>query len=214
MSTVQQQGAVVGHASYRDPMREVVSSLRDGDLVEQAQAGNQVAFETLVERYRAPLYQFIARYFGDYDQRCDVLQLVLIQLYLSLPNLQTDKSLQAWLFRVARNRCLDELRHKYVPNFSQLAAEESQEEAFFLEGALVLAPSVEDQVEQHEVQQLLCQAITDLPPKYRAIVWLRYTTMLNFGEIGRILHIPESTAKTYFQRAKLRLRQSLGQGLA
>jgi len=195
-------------------MREVVSSLRDGDLVEQAQAGNQVAFETLVERYRAPLYQFIARYFGDYDQRCDVLQLVLIQLYLSLPNLQTDKSLQAWLFRVARNRCLDELRHKYVPNFSQLAAEESQEEAFFLEGALVLAPSVEDQVEQHEVQQLLCQAITDLPPKYRAIVWLRYTTMLNFGEIGRILHIPESTAKTYFQRAKLRLRQSLGQGLA
>lgn len=165
----------------------------------------------LVERYRTPLYQFIARYFGDYDHRCDVLQQVLIQLYLSLPHLRNDGVLQAWLFRVARNRCLDELRRRHVPNFSEVMAEWNEEEAFLSEGALVLAPSVEDQAELHEVQQILCQAITNLPPKYRPIVWLRYTTLLNFGEIGRILNIPEATAKTYFQRAKLRLRQSLGQ---
>ena len=73
----------------------------------------------------------------------------------------------------------------------------------------MLAPSVEEQVEQHELEQLLCQVISELPPKYRPIVWLRYRTLLNFGEIGRILHIPEATAKTCFQRAKLRMRQSL-----
>jgi RNA polymerase sigma factor (sigma-70 family) len=184
---------------------------RDGELIVRAQAGDQGAFETLVERYRAPLYHFISRYFEDYDQRCDVLQQVLIKFYISLPNLRTDGALQAWLFRVARNRCLDELRRRHVPNFSELAVEGNEDEALLREGALVLAPSVEDQVEQHEVQQLLCQVITELPPKYRPIVWLRYTTLLNFGEIGRILHIPEATAKTYFQRAKLRMRQSLAQ---
>jgi RNA polymerase sigma factor (sigma-70 family) len=92
--------------------------------------------------------------------------------------------------------------------------EQSVEEYLLEEGFPLLAPSVEDQVEYHEVQQVIYQAIADLPPKYRPIVWLRYTTLLNFGEIGRILHIPEATAKTYFQRAKLRLRQTLREGLA
>jgi RNA polymerase sigma-70 factor (ECF subfamily) len=193
------------------PGRKVSTSMSDGDLVAQARAGNQEAFEILVERYRGPLYQFISRYFGDYDQRCDVLQQVLIQLYISLPNLQTNRSLQAWMFRVARNRCLDELRHKHIPNFSEMSWEGSEDEAIFSSAPLMLAPSVEEQAEQHELQRLLQQVITNLPPKYRPIVWLRYTTLLNFGEIGRILHIPEATAKTYFQRAKARMRQSLGE---
>ena len=211
MSEFEQPGDSMVHALYLDPERRVASSVRDGDLVAQARAGDQEAFEILVERYRVPLYRFISRYFGDYDQRCDVLQQVLIQLYLSLPNLQTHRSLQAWMFRVARNRCLDELRHKHVPNFSEMAWEGNEDEVLFSAGASVLAPSVEEQVEQHELQRLLHQVITNLPPKYRPIVWLRYTTLLNFGEIGCILHIPEATAKTYFQRAKVRMRQSLGE---
>ncbi len=211
MSVFKNQGDSIEHALYFDPERRVAPSMSDGDLVEQARAGNQEAFEILVERYQMPLYQFISRYFGDYDQRCDVLQQVLIQLYISLPNLQTNRSLQAWMFRVARNRCLDELRHKHVPNFSEMAWEGNEDDTLFAAGALMLAPSVEEQAEQRELQQLLCQIITDLPPKYRLIVWLRYTTLLNFGEIGRILHIPEATAKTYFQRAKARMRQSLGE---
>ena len=211
MAVTQQRGDVMEHTSYFDFRCKVTRSASDGDLIEQAKAGNQEAFEMLVERYRTPLYQFISRYFGDYDQRCDVLQQVLIQLYISLPELQTHRSLQAWMFRVARNRCLDELRRRHVPNFTEMAWEGSDDEALFSLGALVLAPSVEEQAEQHDLEQLLRQVITDLPPKYRPIVWLRYTTLLNFGEIGRILHIPEATAKTYFQRAKLRMRQSLGQ---
>ena len=211
MPVFEQQGDTVKRQSYFDPERRLAPSSNDGDLVARARAGNQAAFEMLVERYRVPLYQFISRFFGDYDQRCDVLQQVLIQLYISLPNLQTNRSLQAWMFRVARNRCLDELRHKHVPNFSEMAWEGNEDEVLFAAGALMLAPSVEEQAEQYELQQLLAQVIADLPPKYRPIVWLRYTTLLNFGEIGRILHIPEATAKTYFQRAKVRMRQSLSE---
>lgn len=211
MSVFEQQGNATKRQSYFEPEHRLAPPASDGDLVERARTGNQEAFEMLVERYRTLLYQFISRYFGDYDQCCDVLQQVLIQLYISLPNLQTNRSLQAWMFRVARNRCLDELRRKHVPNFSEMAWEGNEDEALFAAGALMLAPSVEEQVEQYELQQLLAQVITDLPPKYRPIVWLRYTTLLNFGEIGRILHIPEATAKTYFQRAKARMRQSLSE---
>ena len=169
MQTYQRQDERDGY--FSDPGSGRGGSLeRDRELIARAQAGGPRAFETLVERYRAPLYHFISRYFEDYDQRCDVLQQVMIQFYISLPELRADGALQAWLFRVARNRCLDELRRRHVPSFSELAVEGSEDEVLLKEGALVLAPSVEDQVEQHEVQQFLRQAITDLPPKYRPIV--------------------------------------------
>jgi DNA-directed RNA polymerase specialized sigma24 family protein len=59
------------------------------------------------------------------------------------------------------------------------------------------------------LEKVRYQAISDLAQKYRPIVWLLYTTLLNFREIGCILHIPESMAKLYFYRAKVRLRESL-----
>lgn len=211
MSAKQQQDSITDFISHRNSFSEMVSSLKDGELVEQALAGNKMAFEMLVERYHIPLRRYIARYFRDYDQSSDVLQRVLIQLYLSLPDLRIDGTVQAWLFRVARNSCVDEIRRRHVPNFSELAIEKNEDEALLKKGVDVACPSIEDQVEQYEVQRLIYQAISDLPQKYRAIVWLRYTTLLTFGEIGHILNIPEATARTYFQRAKLRLRQSLSQ---
>jgi RNA polymerase sigma factor (sigma-70 family) len=53
------------------------------------------------------------------------------------------------------------------------------------------------------------EAIQALPERYRGVVALRYVTDLTFAEIGQALGIPENTAKTFFQRAKLLLREAL-----
>jgi len=60
------------------------------------------------------------------------------------------------------------------------------------------------------VQDTLLKAIRALPPKFRAVVLLRYASQLSYAEIGRVLHMPEATAKTYFQRAKPLLKVGLG----
>src|SRR5204862_6042813 len=86
--------------------------ISDGVLAQQTLAGDPYAFEDLVKRYSTPLFNFIYRFLGDYDQACDILQHVFIQLHGSLTTLRTDKPLKAWLFQVARNRCLDELRRQ------------------------------------------------------------------------------------------------------
>src|SRR5215469_2355148 len=106
------------HMQERTPTPTLHSS--DGLLVQQALAGDQHAFETLVQRYSTPLFNFICRFLGEYDQACDILQQVFLQLYISLPNLRTGDPLKAWLFQVARNRCLDELRRKRAIHFSEL----------------------------------------------------------------------------------------------
>ena len=70
-------------------------------------------------------------------------------------------------------------------------------------------PLPEEVVEQREIRQCIWQAIGTLPLKQRRIVWMRYADQLTFAEIGRLLHIPESSAKTSFWRARLVLRQEL-----
>ena len=180
----------------------------DGFLAQQTLAGDQQAFELLMKRYSTPLFTFICHFLGDYDQASDTLQQVFLQLYISLPKLRTGAPLKAWLFQVARNRCLDELRRKRAIHFSELEANSEDEESP-LAGLQDNGPLPEDLAERRDLQRLLRQAIQELPPKFRSVVLLRYTAQLSFSEIGQALDMPEATAKTYFQRAKPLLRSSL-----
>jgi RNA polymerase sigma-70 factor, ECF subfamily len=93
----------------------------DGSLVQQALTGNERAFERLVERYRIPLTRLVYRIVHDYHLTQDILQTVYLQLYLSLGILRQSSSIRAWLYEVARNRSLDELRRKHTLYFSQLS---------------------------------------------------------------------------------------------
>lgn len=181
----------------------------DALLAQRILAGDEDAFAALVHRYSAPLFNFIAHFLNDDDEACDVLQHVFTQCYLSLPHLHTAEPLKPWLFRVARNRCLDELRRKRGIPFSELQPAMEEEELSPLEAIPDPRPLPEELADQHDLQETLRQAIDALPAKYRSIVLLRYAGQLTFVEIAGILKIPEATAKTYFQRAKPLLRASL-----
>ncbi len=181
----------------------------DGVLAQQSLDGNQYAFETLVEQYRPLLFNSIYQILGDYDQSCDILQQVFLQLYLSLPTLKQDKSFRGWLLKVARNRCLDELRRKHAMPFSTLEAMEEEDEVSLLLSVSDPNPLPEEVAEQQDLKSAVLRAIDDLPPRYRRVVLLRYAGQQSFAEIGQALSIPAATAKTHFQRAKVLLRAAL-----
>jgi len=183
--------------------------ISDSALAQQSLVGDQRAFELLVQRYSTPLFNFIYHFLGEYDQACDILQQVFLQLYISLPTLRIGEPLKAWLFQVARNRCLDELRRKRAIHFSELEAASDEDDLSPLVALPDNSPLPEELAERRDLQQTLHKAIMSLPPKFRAVVSLRYANQLSFSEIGRALNMPEATAKTYFQRAKPLLRTFL-----
>ncbi len=180
--------------------------LSDGHLVQHTFSGNERAFEVLVGRYYPSLFQYITSCLGDYDLSCDVLQQVLVQLYLSLPSLHQEYSLKSWLWQVTRHKVIDATRRKQCISLSVL---EHIEE----ENALLLIPDPallpEEQLEHRELQHLVKEAIAILPQRYQQVVTLRYMTQLSFSAIGRLIGIPEATAKTHFQRARPLLRAAL-----
>ena len=185
----------------------------DGALIQLSLAGDHEAFEHLVERYSALLVGYISHWCADEYLVLDILQHVLLQLYVSLPTLGTDQSLKAWLMRVAHNRCIDERRRKRPILFSRLELASSEEDLPPFATLPDPDPLPEELAEQHEVQQHIQRAIRALPVKRRAIVWMRYADQLSFAEIGRRLNIPQATAKTYFARAKPLLRQLLAKDM-
>jgi len=184
----------------------------DGVLVGQALAGDQLAFELLVSRYHRPLVSCIRGFLKDNEQVSDVLQHVFLQLYVSLPVLLRNVSLKAWLFQVARNRCLDELRKRQrrseIP-FSTLEWKYREEELSPIEAIPDPEPLPEEVAERSDLQCSLSQALFSLPPKCRSIVGLHCFRQLSFAEIARVLNIPRNTVKTYYYRSLPRLRSAL-----
>lgn len=193
----------------------ISQSSTDADLVDQAAAGHERAFELLVERYEAQVWQFVYHHLARTDDVQDIVQFVFLQLFLFLPRLEghlfstrSQQPLKSWLFQVARNRCHDERRKKHQLLFSDLDTA-SEEETSPFEYLTDTAPLPEETAEQQDQQRLLLDAIQTLPSHFRSIVSLRYHEDLTFREIGQRLHIPENTAKTYFQRARPLLRTAL-----
>src|SRR6266516_5164597 len=184
----------------------------DGLLVGKALAGDQYAFEVLVNRYQHQLVNHIQGFLKDHDQSYDILQQVYLQIYLSLPILFRNVSLKGWLFQVASNRCLDELRKRHrrpEVSFSSLEREDGEEGLSPLEVIPDPEPLPEEMTESSELQGSLHAAIVSLPPKFRSIVFLHCFRQLTFSEIGHTLNMQETTVKTYFYRALPRLRRAL-----
>ncbi len=190
------------------------SDLTDDELVQHAQSGDQGAFEMLVERYSALLLLLISRLVRDEHLAHDVLQHVFLQLYRSLPTLVPGGTLKAWLSQVARHRSIDELRRRRHLLFSEIEPFPDGSEYSFLATLPDSDRQPEEQAELHELRQRLLEAIEALPVRYRAVVLLRYDTQLSYREIGRALRIPETTAKSYFYRARKQLHTLLGSEFA
>jgi RNA polymerase sigma factor (sigma-70 family) len=126
--------------------------------------------------------------------------------------LRTDSSLKPWLFQVARNRCIDDLRQRTRRRslcFSEVERVNDEGECSSLEMLPDPIPLPEEVVADQDLQKCLRQAIVALPPKFRDIVFLRSATPWSFAEIAQALNLRTATAKTYIQRAKLLLRVSL-----
>src|SRR5215470_13899330 len=88
----------------------------EGQYVVAARRREPGAFEALVRRHQGPLYNFCLRMLGQNEDAADVAQETFVQLYSHLTRLDEREPIAPWLFRVARNRCIDViLRRRTVP---------------------------------------------------------------------------------------------------
>jgi RNA polymerase sigma-70 factor (ECF subfamily) len=196
------------HVSARalEPIDTAARSTEAQALV-AARRGDPAAFEALVRRHQAPVYNFCLRLLGQADDAADVAQETFVQLYSHLARLDEREPLAPWLFRVARNRCIDVLRRRRTVSLTP--PDDLTPETASGVDPLDPEPLPDELAERADLQRLLSSAIASLPPSYAEVVALRYAADRSFAEIAAILDCDEGAARVRFHRAKAALRSYL-----
>jgi RNA polymerase sigma factor (sigma-70 family) len=183
--------------------------VNDEVLVRGCVSQDDDAYAELVRRYEGSLFNVAYRLLGRYDKATDATQQALVQAYVALPTSRLGLPVRPWLFRILRNHCIDRLRRKDAIPFSRLTSTVDGEDSDLPIDAPDGSPLPEEIAERSDLECILRAAIDGLQPRYRTVVLLRYVGDLSFAEIGSCLGVPEPTARTLFQRAKVTLRKTL-----
>ena len=185
--------------------------LKEADLVRAAQKGDLEAFNQLVILYQDRIYTLALRILGDEDSAEDITQEVFLTAYRSLPRFQNG-SLRSWLYRIGTNACYDELRRRKRRPLQPLEDENGEEaKPFQLSNFPEPVSLPEKEVERHELEQVVQQALNRLDADQRAVVVLIDLHDLDYSEAAHILGVPLGTVKSRLARARLQLRNLLSE---
>ena len=171
-------------------------------LIARAQAGDHAAFEVIFTQYQTQIYNYIYRLMGSAEDAFDMTQDTFLKAYLALPKTSDDLRVGAWLYRIATNVCLDELRHRKLVKWQPW-------EAFIsvFHPTQVAKDSPErDTIDRENTEEV--QLILDrLHPKYRMCLILREYHDLSYDEIAEVLHTTRAAVKSLLFRAREEFRQ-------
>lgn len=169
-------------------------------------AGSQQAFEQIVRRYQRPVIRLLVRLTGDPALAEDLAQETFVKAFRSLAAFDATRRLSSWLFRIAHNTGIDALRRMKTSRVQPAPADGPDAPA-----REIASPPAPDPVERRELGRALEDALAQLRPDQRTAVVLRYEEGLAFEEIGRVLGIPETTARSHVHRARKELARVLSQ---
>src|SRR5581483_1964861 len=151
-------------------------------------------FNILVRQWQKPIYNFILRMIGDRDEAMDLCQDCFMKAYRELRTLKDRDRFSSWLYRIAHNACLSEIRKKHGKTWVELDPDAGSADA-----------SVENRLAVEK-------ALRQLPEDQREVVILKVFQNLKFEEIAAIQGAPVSTVKSRLYMGFEKLRSILGEG--
>lgn len=183
------------------------------DLVERAKAGDRPAFGQLVEVYQDRIYGYVSRMLGDPDEAEDVAQETFVRAYRSLPQFRGAASFHTWLYRIASNLAIDVARRNRRQNTGNFSLDEplESEEGDYEREIADEGGSPEQLTQRREMQELVRQAVAELPEKLRAVVVLYELQGESYEDIAEILGCPLGTVKSRLFNARSQLKDMLEQ---
>lgn len=166
-------------------------------VLEEVRRGNPTAFGTLVEQWQDSIHRFAYQFFYNTDDAREITQKTFIRVYRNLDQLDDPRKFSPWIYRIAKNLCLDELKRAGRQRSSPLE--------------LVKAERIHNEnpsakIESKELGEWIQKALLAIPDEQRMVIIMKEYEELTFKEIAEILDEPESTVKSrlYYGFKKLR----------
>ena len=184
----------------------------ENDLIRRAAAGDQDAFEALVERKRERVFWIAYHVVGDHELARDVAQEVFIRLYRVIRRFRSGGRFDAWLYRIAMNLSIDLLRHERP--YREAAPLEEMGEAAAGPGGGPAARSggespAGEAVRQRDIRLVFRTLAAHLSRKQRLAFVLREIEGLSTAEVAAVLKTRESTVRNHILQARRILQDEL-----
>jgi RNA polymerase sigma-70 factor (ECF subfamily) len=176
----------------------------DDELVAAAQSGNRSSLEELLRRHYDRVYAVCRRVTGDENDAADAAQEAMIAVVRGLARFDGRSSFSTWVYRIATNASLDELRRRRRRPLTTIETNADQVPTELID------PDAGVRIDSTADRMALDRALADLPEDFRVAVVLRDVGDLDYTEIAEVLGIPAGTVKSRIARGRAALASALG----
>jgi RNA polymerase sigma-70 factor (ECF subfamily) len=182
----------------------------DLSIISRILLGQVQAYELIVQRYEIRIRDYCQRFLGDREHAEDAAQETFVKAFQALKRFKPDAKFSTWLFRIARNQCLDQLRRQKVRSETSLSTNATKEH-LTIES---LQASESNQFDTLAARELLDKAFEALPENYREILILREVQGFSYAELAEITESTVDSVKARLKRARIDVDEILRHILA
>jgi len=193
---------------------EQEAALEDHRLISGLQAGEDAAYERLIERFQSPVYNLAYRLLNDPADASDVVQEVFLKIFRNVGSFRGDSTLRTWVYRIAVNESHNRRRWLFRHRRGETGIEEGFDDLESREKPLMDAGETPfDFTMNREAQILLEEALAEINPVFRAALVLREVEDMSYEEIADVLEVSIGTVKSRIVRGREALRRILASRL-
>lgn len=179
------------------------------DIINQAKLGDKMALTKIIEQTSPAIYRFSLNMLRSHEEASDVTQETYLKMLKHIMSYDAEYAFNTWLYRIARNCCIDKMRHKMRWKEKLLSSFEFEEKENPVE--LIAGNDIEhlDLLIQEERDVELDKYLKLLKPTYREVLVLFHFEDLGYQEISNVLNIPIGTVMNRIFRARQKLKELL-----
>jgi len=181
----------------------------DAALMLRVKRGDREAFEALVEKYKQPVMNLVFRTLRDATEAEDLTQHVFLQVYKSAERYEVSAKFSTWIFTIARNLTLNEIRRRTRHPADSLDATSAEDDQPIIQVEDRKHFAAPDAVLHAELQAKIDEAITGLPEKQRMALLMCREEELSYEDMAKVLGCSLSATKSLIHRARETLKSVL-----
>ncbi len=200
------KGVAAQAATIAVPLTRQSRAEQDRDLVRQAQAGSEAAFEELVRRHQQRVFALVNGILRRREDVEDVAQQVFLKAFISLRRFDQRSAFSTWLYKISVNECWDYLRKKKVRPLVY-ESDMSDEQVSRLDGMVSQDRPTEAPSDRAEARELVERMLSKLPEQDRQLLLLKEVEGFSVEELAQILNLNVNTVKVRLFRARGRIME-------
>ncbi|MEK7395498.1 MAG: sigma-70 family RNA polymerase sigma factor [Candidatus Poribacteria bacterium] len=177
-----------------------ITSMEDIELVGLCQKGDTDAFDRLFYKYRDKIYRTAFRMINNPEDALDLTQEIFLKAYKNISKYNFKSEFSTWLYRLAINLCIDELRKR--KNSNEVLMDSIPEN-------LIYSDTPEDIILSEEQESLIWKALNSLKEKERVVIVLREMEGLSYEEIANVLKCSMGRVKSRIHESREKFRKAL-----